>query len=163
MATGNTWTRSRWTCFLVIACCWIGSSTAIEDAQLSQDLLDLKLLGLRLETKLTILEGLVNKINAQANKCAQGRSGGSGGGESETEVGPSDTQERILRAQQAIIDISNRNTIELESLSQLVVTQTAKLANRSDAMLGILKATRQPDSLPTAQGRRHPGIDRHNL
>lgn len=34
-----------------------------------QDLLDLKLLGLRLEFKMTILQSLVNKVNAQANKC----------------------------------------------------------------------------------------------
>ncbi|EEC08355.1 secreted protein, putative, partial [Ixodes scapularis] len=126
----------------------------------SQDLLDLKLMGLRLETKLTMIEGLVNRLNAQANKCAQ--NGRSGGGESETEVATSDTQERILRAQQAIIDISNRNTVELENLSQLVVTQTSKLANRSDAMLGLLKSSRQPDIAASTQGRRHP-VDRHNV
>ncbi|XP_029850042.2 uncharacterized protein LOC8051867 [Ixodes scapularis] len=140
---------------------WTRRSEALDDHQLSQDLLDLKLMGLRLETKLTMIEGLVNRLNAQANKCAQnGRSGG--GGESETEVATSDTQERILRAQQAIIDISNRNTVELENLSQLVVTQTSKLANRSDAMLGLLKSSRQPDIAASTQGRRHP-VDRHNV
>ncbi|CAN8025605.1 unnamed protein product [Ixodes persulcatus] len=140
---------------------WTRRSEALDDHQLSQDLLDLKLMGLRLETKLTMIEGLVNRLNAQANKCAQnGRIGG--GGESETEVATSDTQERILRAQQAIIDISNRNTVELENLSQLVVTQTSKLANRSDAMLGLLKSSRQPDIAAPTQGRRHP-VDRHNV
>lgn len=139
---------------------WTRRSEAIDDHQLSQDLLDLKLMGLRLETKLTMIEGLVNRLNAQANKCAQ--NGRSGGGESETEVATSDTQERILRAQQAIIDISNRNTVELENLSQLVVTQTSKLANRSDAMLGLLKSSRQPDIAASTQGRRH-SVDRHNV
>ncbi|XP_070389891.1 uncharacterized protein [Dermacentor albipictus] len=131
---------------------------AIDDHQLSQDLLDLKLLGLRLETKLTILEGLMNKLSASSNKCSQG--GRTGGTDTDTEVATSDTQERILRAQQAIIDISNRNTVELENLSQLVTTQTAKLANRSDAMLGLLKSSelvnrRPPPQETISQGRRH--------
>lgn len=131
---------------------------ALDDHQLSQDLLDLKLLGLRLETKLTILEGLMNKLSVQSNKCNQG--GRSSGSDADTEVATSDTQERILRAQQAIIDISNRNTVELENLSQLVTTQTAKLANRSDAMLGLLKSSelvhrRSPPQDTISPGRRH--------
>ncbi|KAH7932255.1 hypothetical protein HPB51_029396 [Rhipicephalus microplus] len=134
-----------------------GAGATRKDAG-SQDLLDLKLLGLRLETKLTILEGLVNKLGATSNKCSQG--GRTGGSDTDTEVATSDTQERILRAQQAIIDISNRNTVELENLAQLVTTQTSKLANRSDAMLGLLKSSelvlrRQPPQETISQGRRH--------
>ncbi|KAL1441445.1 hypothetical protein MTO96_001083 [Rhipicephalus appendiculatus] len=117
-------------CFAV-AVGLVREAYAIDDHQLSQDLLDLKLLGLRLETKLTILEGLVNKLGASSNKCSQGgRTGG------------------------------NRNTVELENLAQLVTTQTAKLANRSDAMLGLLKSSelvhrRPPPQETISQGRRH--------
>lgn len=145
-------------------------SGRLDEHKISQDLLDLQLLGLRLETKLTILESLVNRLvtSAQASQCPTRPP------QAETEVATSDTQERILRAQQAIIDISNRNTVELEQLSQLVLTQTAKLANRSDVMLGLIKSSellvRRGQQVSSAQPsevtstRRHSTtVDRHNL
>ncbi|XP_064467320.1 uncharacterized protein LOC135378270 [Ornithodoros turicata] len=141
-------------------------NNGLDEQKITQDLLDLKLLGLRLETKLTILESLVSRVASTSVPSSQCPTTP----QTETEVATSDTQQRILRSQQAIIDISNRNAQHLEDLRNVVLTQTSHLANRSDLMIGLIKSElvyRRPqvtESAETTSSRRHNSpVDRHNL